>query len=321
MDGGRRRGGGHRTARGADPTRPGGGGRGGGLLHDRHAGDGDAVLVCDSPSPRSRSLRSGGRATGWCCSGSGPRHPASVRRPTGRGRRAPRTVIGSATVRGADCGQATSPARSAGPADRQPAGRRGRRRRRVRGGRARAVAPAGGGGGERTSTGCWPCPTPPRAAPRTWRWSPRPPAAGWLPEQPGTGARPPTPRGAVRPHQRGTQPGWSAARSSRAAPLFPRRAVAAPARGAAPSAAGGPRRRRSGGRGGGRARRCRGLRRGRLFDPSWFGLRSAEPAPQSPPVVVVGRPRAQVDDGTRRPAPDALRRVWRGARFGGGGER
>ena len=39
-----------------------------------------------------------------------------------------------------------------------------------------------------------------------------------------------------------------------------------------------------------------------LFAPSWLTLRSAEPAPQAPPVVVVPAP-SPGDDGTSSPAP------------------
>ena len=121
-------------------------------------GDGDAVLVCDvtESSFEVTAVRAGGRPAG---AARGPDRDPERRREADRaGTPAPLTVIGSATVRRAGCGQATSPARSVGPCSTR-ACRASRSSTSSCPGRPRAS----GGSSRRPrrradSTGCWRCP-------------------------------------------------------------------------------------------------------------------------------------------------------------------
>ena len=152
------------------------------------------------------------------------------------------------------------------------------------------------------STGYWLCPTPLRAAPRTWPW---PPHRLHRPATPATpqSARPSTP-GAPR-FPRGTMHGWSRRPLTRPPDHLPQVRRGCPLPPAPPG------QRRAGRAGAGRAGVVAVvlvvavvIAAAVLFAPSLLTLRNAEPAPQAPPVVVVPAP-SPGDDGTSSPAPSA----------------
>ena len=174
----------------------------------------------------------------------------------------PLTVIGLAMARRAGCGQAaTSPARSVGPCS----------TRACRASRSSTSScpgqPLASGGSSRRprrradSTGYWRCLIPLHGAPRTWPWPPRPSIRPTTPATPQSGlpSMPEAPRSLPGMMMRG----WSRRRAHPAAGPPPAAAPwLPPPAAAAPSTGSGPRRHGSYGRGGGRARRCRGHRRG-----------------------------------------------------------
>ena len=244
-----------------DPARPGGGGRGGGLLHDGPAGGRRRRAGVRRHRVLVRGHRcSRGRATGWCCSGTGPRPRASARAdragtpsPADGDRLGdgPASGLWASDFAGA-VGRALQHASLQGVAvvDVVVSGAAARERWLQQAAaeasgldRVLALPSSAARGAAHMAVAA--APAPPHRLLRRPRRAPDRVRRG----RPG-------PRG-------GRCPAGPAARSPGRRTASRRCAVAAPSRGAAPSAAGGPRRRGSCGRGGGRARRCRGHRRGR----------------------------------------------------------
>ena len=229
------------------------------------------------------------------------------------------TVIGSATVRRAGCGQATSPARSVGPCSTH-ACRASRSSTSSCPGRPRAS----GGSSRRPrrradSTGYWLCPHSAARGAAHLAVAAAPAPSDRLLRRP---RRAPD---RVRRGRPGSPPGDDAR-------LVP--PPAHPAAGPLPAGApwlppppAPPRQPRAGRAGAGRAGVVAVvlvvavvIAAAVLFAPSLLTLRNAEPAPQAPPVVVVPAP-SPGDDGTSSPAPSVAPSRAAAARFRRGGER